>query len=216
MATALDPPRSLGDLYERIAPLGDIPPHRIRLRPWPGEATEDDLIIPHRIPCELVDGILVEKAMGSPEGRLETRLIIWLGSFVLNHDLGIVLPASGMYRLFAGRVRLPDVSFVAWDRLPGREGPTHPIWDVAPNLAIEVLSPSNTSAEMLGKRHDYFAAGVELVWEVDPETRRVSVYTRADLPEAVLTVADAIEGGRVLPGFTVSVADLFAELDRHG
>jgi hypothetical protein len=67
MATALTPPQSLGELHERVASLGDIPPHRIRLQPWPGDATEDDLLAVTGVRCELIDGILVEKAMGSPQ-----------------------------------------------------------------------------------------------------------------------------------------------------
>jgi Uma2 family endonuclease len=68
---------------------------------------------------------------------------------------------------------------------------------------------------MILKRQDYFAAGVELVWEIDPETRTIDVYT-STTNVRTLTVADTLDGGAVLPGFEVAVGDVFAELDRHG
>ncbi len=111
-------------------------------------------------------------------------------------------------------VRIPDVAFTRWDRLPGRRYPDDPIPAISPNLAAEVLSVSNTHGEMKTKRRDYFAADVELVWEVDPTTRQVMVYTSiADV--VTLTTADILDGGTVLPGFSLPVHDLFAELDRH-
>jgi Uma2 family endonuclease len=86
---------------------------------------------------------------------------------------------------------------------------------LAPDLAVEVLSPSNTRAEMARKRGEYFRAGVRLVWEIDPRKRGVRVYTAAD-QFTDLSAGDALDGGTVLPGFTLPLADLFAELDRHG
>jgi Uma2 family endonuclease len=117
--------------------------------------------------------------------------------------------------LMADLVRIPDVAFTRWDRLPGRRRPTAPVPRLAPNLAVEVLSRSNTPGEMAVKRQDYFAAGVELVWEIAPNTRTVAVY-KSVTEVTTLTATDALEGGTVLPGFTLSVQDLFAELDRHG
>jgi Uma2 family endonuclease len=87
---------------------------------------------------------------------------------------------------------------------------------VAPDLAVEILSPSNTPGEMRGKRDDDFRAGVSLVWEIDPRTRTVAVYHRAETTDAVLTIADTLDGEQVLPGFTLPLADLFGELDRRG
>ena len=81
--------------------------------------------------------------------------------------------------------------------------------------AVEILSRSNTAAEMRLKRQDYFTSGVHLVWEVDPDARTVSVYTAPEGP-VVLTEADVLDGGAVLQGFTLPLRDLFAELDRQG
>ena len=80
---------------------------------------------------------------------------------------------------------------------------------------MEVLSQSNTPGEMAAKRRDYFGAGVELVWEIDPDDRSVVVYTSVSAA-TTLGAGDVLDGGTVLPGFTLAVADLFAELDRAG
>jgi Uma2 family endonuclease len=159
--------------------------------------------------------VLVEKPMGYGESLLAVYLIVLLDGFVRPRNLGLVTAPDGTMRLWAGRVRIPDVAFTSWDRIPGRRRPPQPIPDLAPDLAIEVLSRSNTRAEMRLKRQDYFAAGVCLVWEVDPEARTVSVYTAPEGP-TVLTEADTLDGGTVLAGFTLPLRDLFAELDRQG
>jgi Uma2 family endonuclease len=112
-------------------------------------------------------------------------------------------------------VRLPDLAFVSWDRLPGRRLPDDPVPNVVPDLAVEVLSASNTLGEMARKRSDYFRAGVRAVWEIEPRTRTVRVYT-SETAFTDLTANDTLSGAPVLPGFALSLAQLFAELDRHG
>jgi Uma2 family endonuclease len=117
-----------------------------------------------------------------------------------------------MVRLASGLVRIPDVAFISWDRLPGRRMPTEAIPGLAPNLAIEVLSEGNTPGEMARKRREYFAAGVQLVWLVDLRTRTVEVFTAPE--QSVLLHADhTLDGGTVLPGFVLPVHELFTELD---
>jgi len=211
-----DPIDNLGELLER---LGGIPLERIRFQPPLGTATEADVIAaleaPRKRICELIDGVLVEKPMGYSESLLAACLIEVLNAFVRPRNLGLVTAPDGTMRLWAGRVRIPDVAFTSWDRMPGRRRPPQPIPDLAPDLAVEVLSRSNTPAEMRLKRRDYFAAGVQLVWEVDPEARTVSVYTAVEDP-TVLTQADTLDGGSILPGFTLALRDLFGELDRQG
>jgi Uma2 family endonuclease len=210
-------PDNLAELLER---LGHIPPERIRLRPPPGMATEADVLAalegPHKRLCELIDGVLVEKPMGYTESILASYLIELLNAHVRPRNLGLVTAPDGTVRLWAGRVRIPDVAFFSWDRMPGRQRPREPIPTLAPDLAIEVLSGSNTAAEMQLKRDDYFAALVRLVWEIDPETRTIHVYTQPAAADRILTGADTLDGGAVLPVFTLAVTDLFAELDRQG
>jgi Uma2 family endonuclease len=121
---------------------------------------------------------------------------------------------GGMMRLFAGLVRIPDIAYISWSRLPGGRVPQTPIPRLAPDLAIEVLSRTNTAAEMRRKRGEYFEAGVVLVWMVDPGKRRVTVFTS---PEDSVTYgsSEILDGGNVLPGFALAVDDIFAELDRR-
>lgn len=218
MATLLTEPATMetvGDLLDR---LGGISPARIRIHPPLGTATEQDvveLVRREKRLCELVDGVLVEKAMGIRESFLAAAIISFLRSFVVPQNLGMVAGADGLVRLFPGMIRIPDVAFYSWDRLPNRRVPTTAIAPLAPDLAVEVLSASNTDEEMARKRHDYFAAGVRLVWLVDPVTRTLAVYTAPD-QSRLLTENDPLDGGDVLPGFSVSLRALFAELDRQG
>jgi Uma2 family endonuclease len=198
------------DLVER---LGAIPLDRVRTTPPPGSAIERDVVEIHdrenRL-CELVDGTLLEKAMGSFESYLALYLGHLLTTFVAENRLGIVLGADGMFRLAPGLVRVPDVSFVSWDRLPGHTFPRDEIWRLAPDLAVEVISRGNTSQEMARKLADYFSAGVRLVWHVHPSTCEVQVYESPDKC-VTLSSGDTLDGGQVLPGFTLPLKKLFAQ-----
>ncbi len=208
----LPPFRTMADVMDR---LGHVPLHRIRFFPRPGNATEADLLAvlqKEDLLCELVEGVLVEKGMGYTESILAMALAGFLHAFVRPRRLGYVSGPNGTMRILAGLVRIPDVAFTSVDRLPGRQRPTEPIPNLVPDLAVEVLSASNTNAEMAVKRQEYFTAGVRLVWEVNPEPRTVTVYT-APAQGTVLTEADVLDGGDVLPGFTLPLSDLFAELE---
>ncbi len=203
-------------LADVLRDLGRVSPKRIRFTPPLGTATEADLI---RIQThenrnyELVDGVLVEKIMGAPQSYITYVLVLRAGRFVDDHDLGYFLLPDGPTRLFQGLIRMPDLSFVSWERTPTREAPTAPISDIIPNLAIEVLSEGNTPGEIARKLKEYFLAGVELVWVVDPFKRTVAVYTAPD-QMTTLTEKDKLGGGKVLPGFTLPVKDLFARLPK--
>ncbi len=201
---------TMGDLLKR---LGDIPPERVRLRPTPGTATEKDVIKildRENRPCELVERTLVEKPMGYEESAIAVTVIILLGSFVRRHKLGIVTGEAGTIRLFAGLVRIPDVAFTSWDRLPNRKRPKEPIPELAPDLAVEVLGKSNTKAEMKKKLGEYFAAVVRLVWMIDPRKRTARVYTAVN-QSVLIKEEESLDGGDVLPGFVLPLSDLFAD-----
>ena len=154
----------------------------------------------------------VEKTTGFTESSLAFTLGTFLRIFLTGKRLGTVTGPDGMMRLSRGQVRIPDVAFVSWDQFPNRQLPREPIPGVFPDLAVEVLSASNTPQEMARKRRDYFTAGTRLVWEVDPRERTVAVYTA---PEqfTLLHEQDTLDGGTVLPGFTLPLRQLFAELD---
>jgi Uma2 family endonuclease len=210
------PDWTVADLLDQ---LGGIPPRRVLLSPIPGTATEQDLVHDAearrgRI-CELVDGVLVEKAMGSYESAVALALTYFVREYLRRHPLGVLLGESGMVRLLAGRVRSPDLSFLSWERLGSRHFPWQPVLAVPLDLAVEVLSESNTKAEMEGKLREYFAAGVRLVWYIDPRTRTAGVYTAADHLQPI-EADGSLTGGEVLPGFTLSLRDLFAEADQTG
>jgi Uma2 family endonuclease len=136
-------------------------------------------------------------------------------NFVAPRNLGHVTGEQGMLRLFPGLVRIADVAFASWDRFPQRRWTGEPIPALVPDLAIEVLSISNTPAEMSIKVAEYFTAGVRLVWLVDLRSRTAVVYTAADNC-VTLHEHETLDGAAVLPGFTLSLRELFAELDRHG
>jgi Uma2 family endonuclease len=202
--------KNLADLRQR---LGGIPLERIWFHPAPGTATEQDVITAeereNRL-CELVDGTLVEKAVGFEEARLATELAYLIKCYLDQNDLGICVGDGGMMRIAPGLVRIPDVSFIAWDRLPGRESPRDPIPGLAPDLAVEVLSEGNTKAEMARKVREYFEAGVTLVWLIDPKKRTARVFSTVE--KSTLVRADQpLDGGAVLPGFVLLLSDL---LDR--
>ena len=204
---------TLGDLLER---LGGIPAERVRYFPMPGTATEQDVIEiearENRL-CELVDGVLVEKPTGYRESLLAVAIAAALRTFVVSRRLGAVTGADGMMRLFAGLVRIPDVAYVSARRLPGGRIPTEPIPDLAPELVVEVLSESNTQREMDRKRSGYFKAGVQLIWFVDHRSRSAAVFTDPKKEPLALDQNGTLEGGTILPGFTLSLRSLFDELD---
>ena len=202
--------KTLADLRKR---LGGIRLDRIWFHPAPGTATEKDVIEAERREnrlCELVDGTLVEKTVRFEEARLAVQLGYLILSYLDENDLGVCVGADGMMRIAPGLVRIPDVAFVSWDRLPGRESPQEPIPDLAPDLAVEVLSEGNTKAEMTRKVREYFEAGVVLVWLIDPKKRTARVFS--NVGKSILVQAnESLDGGDVLPGFVIKLAHL---LDR--
>ncbi len=206
---SLDNPATAGDLYLRFGP---VPLVRVRLLPDGRVAMEEDVLEIHdregRL-FELVNGILVEKAMGTRESYLALELGRLLGNFVRQNSLGFVLGADGMARLMPGLVRIPDLSFVSWKQLPTREVPDTPMLKLAPYLAVEVISPGNTRQEMEQKLSDYFAQGVRLVWYVYPRTQEVHVFTSPESCQ-VLHETDELTGEEIVPGFRLSLAEFFA------
>jgi Uma2 family endonuclease len=205
---------SLIDLQQH---LGDIPLTRVRLFPPPGYATVQDVLDIQEYEgrlYELTDGILVEKTVGWHASLLAGLILTRLNVFLETHDLGLALGADGVLQVLPGVVRIPDVSFISWQRLPSAALPRRPIPTLVPDLAVEVLSESNTAAEMEAKLHLYFQAGVRLVWYIDPATRSARVYTS---PTAMQQIAahGSLDGGVVLPGLQMSLAHLFATAERR-
>jgi Uma2 family endonuclease len=206
---------ALADLQQH---LGGIPAERIRLVPAPGTATEQDLldIADHEDRLyELEDGVLVEKAMGWQEAVLAAWIIGEITAYLKTHDLGQVMGADGPLQILPGKVKLPDVSFIGWKRFPKERLGRRPIPALVPDLVVEVLSDTNTQREMDRKRKQYFQAGVTLVWYIDPKTRSARAFTS---PTGVTQLDEdsALDGGQVLPGFRLSLRELFERADRQG
>jgi Uma2 family endonuclease len=112
---------------------------------------------------------------------------------------------------FPGKLlRMPDVAFASWDRFPGGEIPDEAAPEITPDLAVEVLSPGNTPGEMARKLREYFKAGVRLVWFVDPKDKTVTAYT-SPTRSSVIPTSGVLDGGKVLPGFKLPVAQIFAK-----
>jgi Uma2 family endonuclease len=199
---------TVADLYRKFGP---IPFERIRQNPPPGRGTVEDVnrLNDHEDRLyELVDGILVEKTVGLEESIIAITIGSRLTSFVYSEGRGVVAGEGGTIQLAINLVRIPDVSFFSWDRIPGDEIPKEAIPLLVPDLAVEVISRSNTRKEMEDKLKEYFDKGVRLVWYVRPKMRVVDVYTSPD-HFTRLTASMRLDGGDVLPGFSVQVGELF-------
>jgi len=157
---------------------------------------------------ELVNGTLVEKPVGLRESVIAGIVLSFLNEIVRPRRLGLVSGEAGMIRMLMGNVRMPDVAFFRREDLPGGKLPPEPAPRLAPALAVEVLSESNTDEEMRIKVIEYFQSGVRVVWILDPDSRTVRVY---DAPDRFrqLTVGDTLEGGDLLPDFARRVGELF-------
>ena len=203
-------PETVADLLLR---LGNVPAHRVRLHPPLGTATERDLIRNNESKfktaiCELVDGCLVEKPVGWEESAIAFLIGQALLNFVRPRRLGTVLAPDGMLRLVPGLLRAPDVSFLARGKLTRYKRGGKRIPSVAADLAVEVVSKSNTKAEIARKLNEYFATGTRLAWVVDPKTQTVRVHT-TPRQSVVLGLDGILDGGDVLPGFRLPVRDVF-------
>jgi Uma2 family endonuclease len=160
---------------------------------------------------ELQAGLLVsEPAPGFRHGRIMAAIAEILRAHVRQQRLGVVLAGDSGFVLARepDTVRGPDVAFVSRARFE-RSGDTVKAFAGAPDLAVEVLSPSTTPADMHAKVADYLAAGTRCVWVVDPEARTVTVYESLLWPRR-LGEDEMLEGNDVVPGFRVCVGEIFA------
>ena len=165
--------------------------------------------------AELVRGELrVSPPPGAPHGAAAVNLIFLLSLHVRQHALGGVFADSFGYELIRlpRTVRVPDASYVRADRLPP-EGLGPGLLKLAPDLAIEVLSPSETASELEEKLHDYLVSGTSLIWVVDP-VRRTVMTISSDAPVRWLEEGDTLEGGAVVQGFSCAVSEIFDGIAR--
>jgi Uma2 family endonuclease len=165
---------------------------------------------------EMVRGLLREaETLGGRDGAIASDLLGNVASVVTGHDLGLVFISNTQYELIREprTILKPDVSFIANDRLPDE------VWagivPIAPDLAVEVASPSNRQADILDKVALYLAGGTRLDWLVRPEHQSVSAF-RTDRPERIFTIRDELDGEDVLPGFRLPLERLFHRRGRRG
>jgi Uma2 family endonuclease len=158
----------------------------------------------------IIDGDLFEDASAPISSNIEARLSGYLFMHVQPRGLGELLSADGAYILHENpdTILIPDISFIRADRFPPRNERMR-YFRFAPDIAIEVLSPSNRRAEIDRKLGIYRDAGVPLVWLVDPLKQTVTVFA-ADAKPRTLGATDTLDGGDVLPDFTLPLAQLFA------
>jgi Uma2 family endonuclease len=200
---------TMADLWES---LGRVPLERIIMKPVPGSVSFDhfeqiDARVEGRL-VELVDKTLVEKSVGRLEAEIAGEAFFAVKQHVKANKLGgKVVPGDGPLRMKGGNSRLPDVSWTSPQDVRDPERKQR-VPQEAPTLAVEVISESNTEAEMDKKLREYFASGCRLAWLLYPATRVVRVYKDADHYHT-LTADDMLTGGDVLPGFEVKVAALF-------
>ncbi len=160
---------------------------------------------------ELLDGVLhTMSPAGFNHGAHCSTIGMFLALFVRQHRLGVVLGAETGYilRRDPDTVRAPDASFVSTATLNRVGRPTRGFFVGAPDLAVEVLSPDDRPAYVDEKTRDWFAAGTQAVWNIDPRQKTISVY-RAPDDFLVLNAADTLDGSAVLPGFLCPVKDIF-------
>ncbi|MBI4860827.1 MAG: Uma2 family endonuclease [Candidatus Riflebacteria bacterium] len=161
--------------------------------------------------CELVKGsLMMMSPSGRRHGKLTAEIARVLGNHVAANHLGEVSGAETGFILSRDpdTVRAPDVAFVAAARIPV-DVPEDGFWPIAPDLAVEVVSPSDRWSEVVEKAREWLSAGVRLVWIVDPRSRTAHVY-RPGREVLQLGKDELLEGGDVLPGFSVRIADLVA------
>ncbi|MBC8355723.1 MAG: Uma2 family endonuclease [Planctomycetes bacterium] len=172
---------------------------------------EELLALPDGKLFELVDGELVGRNMGAKSSLIASELNRHLGNFVSDHQIGYVWGADCSYQIFgddANKVRRPDGSFIAKGRLENDEAPEGHV-QVAPDLAIEVVSPNDLAVYIEGKVDEYLRAGVRLIWVVYPESKHVLIY-RSGTTVKRLGVDDELTGEDILPGFTLAISSIFS------
>lgn len=175
----------------------------------------DLLAMPDSQNCELIDGEIVEKHVSLLSSFVEGVVLVKLSNHCAAGDLATVLPATMGYQCFPwapSKVRRPDVSLIRRERI------TFDFWEqgyhsIAPDLAVEVLSPNDLAYEVDEQIEEYLRAGVLLIWIINPQDHVVTIY-RKDGTTRRLRVGDELNGEDVVPGFRCLVDELFPHIDK--
>lgn len=181
------------------------------LKPITDETVTDEYLL--RLPnnpgskWELVEGKLQEV----PTTGKHDQIVIWLGYIMMPYgiDLGMLTASQAGFRMVGGNLRVPDFGFTRYDRFPNSEVPDGFI-EFAPDLAVEIISPSEEPADMARKVHEYFEAGSEQVWHMFPETQTVTVF-HSPSDSVTYQPEDELDLSDILPGFRSRVSELFGK-----
>ena len=164
---------------------------------------------------EVVDGELVMSPKNNfIHGRICTRLLTALANFNRQHRLGVILDSSTGFWMSNRNCRAPDISFVPRTRLENLKfkPSSKKFFPGAPDLAVEILSPSNSRSEIDARLHDFFASGTQIAWLINPDTDSVEVC-RSLTQRRLIGPGGELDGEDVLPGFRYPINDLFKEWD---
>ncbi len=160
---------------------------------------------------EVVDGELVLSPKNNfQHGDVCTRLTAALHTFVRQYKLGVVCESSTGFWMQNRNCRAPDVSFISKERLAGKKRPDKKFFQGAPDLAIEVLAPSNTRREITERLKDFFSNGTRLAWLINPEDESAEVC-HSPTNRRLVGPGGVLDGGEVVPGFQLQLAELFAD-----
>ena len=176
---------------------------------------QDNVVVDDIERYEVIDGIRMER---EPMGAFETILASWLcyliNTFSVERKLGLAV-SEVLFVLDSNRDlrRRPDVAFVSYARWPAPVVARENAWNVAPDLAVEIISPTNLAEEIDSKVTDYFHAGVRLVWVVYPDSGRVYVY-QSPTQVMVLERTNTLTGGDVLPELQLPIERLYEAVTR--
>ena len=162
---------------------------------------------------EIVNGELIDMGnSGAKHGYVCSVLMILLGGYVRLQKLGAMFDSSTAFKMKSGNKRSPDISFVAKERLQGLDDIPDGFLEGAPDLAVEILSPSNTVEEIHNKLVEYFENGSRLVWVINPKEKYVLVYRSSQEPDRLLKSIDSLDGEEIVPDFSLPIAELFQKL----
>ena len=178
----------------------------VRKKVWLTADEEEKIINSSRY--EIVDGEIYERSMPNPEhARIEAKITTKIGKFLENNPIGEVYTECH-FQLKKKLTRVPDIAFVSFERFPESGEPKGSKWLIAPDLAIEIISPTDDYEEVFKKLSEYFAAKVKQVWLVSPEQKTLTVY-RSRKDAAILTEEDEVVCEEILPGFRLKLSDIF-------
>lgn len=172
------------------------------------EESTPKLIDPEK-QIEIVDGkVEIKEMAGARHGGIAARTIIKIGIYLESNPIGSLYTADTTFSI-GENDRMPDVSFVSAKRIP-ETGEPEGKWEIAPDLAIEVVSPTDVYSKILKKIREYLKAGVKEVWLVEPEFHTVAVY-KPPMKSETLTIEDTLSCEEMLPGFQLPLKEIFRQ-----